>query len=75
MPQTVLSVVLEVVPESAERLSGIIERIKTDEDVLRPGDTESYSRLKWGVPTLHFMSMSIFRDGHYESCVGDRGEF
>ena len=66
MPQTILSVVLEVVPESVDRLSGIIEQIKIDEDVLRPGDTEPYSRLKWCVPTLHFMSMSVFQDGHYD---------
>lgn len=66
MPQTSLSVVLEVVPESSGRLSGIIEQIKTEEDVLRPGDTEAYSRLKWGVPTLHFMSMSVFQDVHYD---------
>ena len=67
MPQTILSVVLEVVPGSVGRLSGIIELIKKDEDVLRPGDTEPYSRLKWDVPTLHFMSMSVFHDAHYDA--------
>src|SRR5688572_27197451 len=66
MPQTILSVVLEVVPESAGLLSSIIEKVKAEEDVLRPGDTEAYSRLKWGVPTLHFMSMSVFQDPHYD---------
>jgi hypothetical protein len=66
MPQTILSVVLEVVPESAGLLSSIIEKVKAEEDVLRPGDTEAYSRLKWGVPTLHFMSMSVFQDRHYD---------
>jgi hypothetical protein len=66
MPQTILSVVLEVVPESAGHLSSIIERVKKEEGERRPGDTESYSRLKWGVPTLHFMSMSVFQDLHYD---------
>lgn len=69
MPQTVLSVVLEVVPESAGRLSQIIEDIKKEEDVLRPGDSETYSRLKSSVPTLHFMSMSVFHDNHYDPIV------
>jgi hypothetical protein len=66
MPQTILSVVLEVVPESAGHLSGLIELVKKEEGQRRPGDTESYARLKWGVPTLHFMSMSVFQDQHYD---------
>lgn len=66
MPQIVLSVVLEVAPESAGRLSEIIETIKRDEEVLRRGDTERYSRLKWGVPSLHFLSMSVFRGADYD---------
>jgi hypothetical protein len=66
MRQTTLSVVLEVAPESAGELSRIIERVKADEETLRPGDTELYSRLKWGVPALHFMSMSVFQGADYD---------
>jgi hypothetical protein len=66
MAQTVLSVVLEVVPESADRLSEIIEIIKQDEERRRAGATESYSRLKQGAPSLHFMSMSVFRGADYD---------
>jgi hypothetical protein len=66
MPQTTLSVVLEVAPESAKLLSKIIERVRCDEETLRPGDTELYSRLKWGVPSLHFMSMSVFQGADYD---------
>jgi hypothetical protein len=66
MAQTVLSVVLEVVPESAGRLATIIETIRKNEEDGRPGDTEKYSRLKQGVPSLHFLSMSIFRGGDYD---------
>jgi hypothetical protein len=62
VPQTILSVVLEVVPESAGRLSGLIDKVNRHEDGLRP----PYSRVKDGVPTLHFMSMSVFQDSHYD---------
>lgn len=66
MRQTTLSVVLEVEPASAGRLSTLIEKLKRDEDRYRPGDKERYSRLKKGVPSLHFMSMSVFHDAHYD---------
>jgi hypothetical protein len=66
MRQTTLSVVLEVVPDSAGCLSKLIEDLKHDEKQLRPGDTERYSRLKWGVPSLHFMSMSVFHGADYD---------
>ena len=65
MSQTTLSVVLEVEPESSGRLSGIIEKIKYDEEHPDP-PAPSYSRLKWGVPTLHFMSMSVFEGADYD---------
>lgn len=66
MPQTILSVTLDVAPESSVYLADVLEKIKAEEDVLRKGDTEKYSRIKWGVPTLHFMSMSIFHDDDYD---------
>lgn len=66
MAQTTLSVVLEVAPESSVQLSNLIEQVKRDEETWGLGVTESYQRLKWGVPTLHFMSMSVFQDAHYD---------
>ena len=75
MPQTTLSVVLEVAPESARPLLKIIEQVSGAEETWRPGDTELYSRLKWGVPSLHFMSMSVFHGADYDPIFVDRGEF
>jgi hypothetical protein len=66
MRQTTLSVVLEVEPASVGRLSSIIETLKRDEETLGPGVTELYGRLKWGVPTMHFLSMSVFQGGDYD---------
>ena len=60
MPQTTLSVVLEVEPASTGRLSSIIEELKRDEG------KEHYTRLKWGVPTVHFLSMSVFQSADYD---------
>jgi hypothetical protein len=65
MQQTTLSVVLEVEPASTGQLSGIIEKVKYDEE--HPvAPAPEYSRLKSGVPTLHFMSMSVFESAHYD---------
>jgi hypothetical protein len=63
MRQTILSVVLDVEPQSARRLSGLIEEFKKDQE--RPG-AEWYSELKHGVPSLHFMSMSVFESAIYD---------
>src|SRR6266481_3400707 len=65
MPQTTLSVVLEVEPASVGLLSKLIEDLKKNE-VHGPGVMEPYGRLKWGVPTLHFMSMSVFQGADYD---------
>ena len=66
MTQTTLSVVLEVQPASAGRLSTLIERLKAVEDVQLPGEAERYLNMKESVPSLHFMSMSVFEDPHYD---------
>jgi hypothetical protein len=63
MRQTTLSVVLEVEPNSVGRLSSEIERLRHDEETL---GTEPYGRLKSGVPTLHFLSMSVFKGADYD---------
>lgn len=66
MRQTVLSVVLEVEPQSARHLAGLIEdfkRFHKDKDNQRQ---ESYGKLKDSVPSLHFLSMSVFRGADYD---------
>jgi hypothetical protein len=62
----VLSVVLEVQPESAGTLASLIEQLKLDEETPGLGITYSYDRLKYGVPSLHFMSMSVFPSADYD---------
>src|SRR5262245_35615720 len=66
MRQTTLSVVLEVEPASVGRLSSILEDLKRDEETLGGGVTQRYDRLKRGVPTLHFISMSVFESADYD---------
>jgi hypothetical protein len=65
MRQTTLSVVLEVEPASVDHLSREIERLRCDEEK-GPGVTVPYDHLKWGVPTLHFLSMSVFEGADYD---------
>src|SRR6266852_5569097 len=60
MRQTTLSVALEVQPESASRLSHLIDCLRREEERPLPGYAEKYGRLKANVPTLHFMSISMF---------------
>ena len=64
MSQTILSVVLEVEPESAGFLAGLIEDLKRDEEAKPSGS--KYSRLSEGVPSLHFMALSVFQDAQYD---------
>jgi hypothetical protein len=66
MRQTILSVVLEVNPESAGILSLIIEDLKQREENPGQGMAQSYDGLKASVPLLHFMSMSVFPGADYD---------
>lgn len=65
MKQTTLCVPLEVRPESHSRLSSIVEEFRTEED-MGAGQADHFSRLKEGIPTLHFMSMSVFTSSEYD---------
>ena len=59
MRQTILSVVLDVEPQSAKLLAHLIEDFKAAQEP--PGSVEIwYSELGKRVPSLHFMSMSVF---------------
>jgi hypothetical protein len=66
MRQTILSVVLEVNPESAGTLSLIIEDLKQREENPGQGMAQSYDGLKASVPLLHFMSMSVFLSADFD---------
>ncbi|MEM7781654.1 MAG: hypothetical protein AAF697_14815, partial [Pseudomonadota bacterium] len=65
MIQTTLCVPLEVQPESAARLSALIEEFKQAEDKPHP-EAENFARLIKGLPALHFMSLSVFEDTSYD---------
>ena len=69
MKQTTLSVTLEVEPQSCVRLAGLIDALKLQEESERVGGPQKYERLKLSVPSLHFMSISIFPDAHYDSAL------
>ena len=62
MRQSTLSVVLEVEPASAGRLCGLVEAFKDAEGKGQP----AYQRLKEQMPTLHFMSLSVFSGADYD---------
>jgi hypothetical protein len=66
MKQTTLSVVLEVQPESAGKLSDLIEELRRREDAPPPENPEKYGRLKNGVRVLHFMSLTVFPGADYD---------
>ena len=62
MAQTVLSMVVEVAPLSAGRLRAHISALKADEEASQP----KYDRIARAVPTLHFMSLTVFADDQYD---------
>lgn len=62
--QTTLCVPLEIKPESCSRLSAIIDAIRVREDKANPD--ENFARITNSVPTLHFLSMSVFAGGDYD---------
>ncbi|SLN59670.1 hypothetical protein ROA7450_03090 [Roseovarius albus] len=66
MLQTTLSVPLDVKPESAPRLEALVEQFRDKEDVNIGESENNFGRLIDGIPTLHFMSISIFRDPSYD---------
>jgi hypothetical protein len=66
MGQTTLSVVLEVNPASVGVLSDRVEELMNLEETPLPGQTERYAGLANGVPSLHFMSMSVFEGADYD---------
>ena len=61
MAQTVLSVVIEVQPQSADVLRGLISDLRDKQSALEP----AYADLRT-VETLHFLSMNVFADDQYD---------
>jgi hypothetical protein len=66
MRQTTLCVPLEVKPESSSRLSELIDRLKQREDKGNSPLSANFERLIALVPSLHFMSMSVFPAAEYD---------
>lgn len=64
--QTTLSVPLDVRPESCSRLSALLEKLREDEDAGASGHLENFARIRELVPTLHFMSLSVFTSENYD---------
>jgi hypothetical protein len=64
--QTTLCVPLEVKPESCSRLSALIERLRIREDHGEFAHTENFERIAQGIPTVHFMSLSVFTSDAYD---------
>lgn len=60
--QTILSVVVEVDPKKTAMLRAVVEKLRADEEATQP----KYDRLKRAVPTLHFISVTVFQDAHYD---------
>ena len=66
MRQTTLCVPLEVKPESASRLSALIEQLKAQEDTGLAGLQTNFGRVIRDIPVLHFMSISVFTSPNYD---------
>lgn len=66
MPQRTLCVPLEVKPESCSRLSALIVEFRERKYPASRGFEDNYKRIEIEVPTLHFMSMSIFPSPSYD---------
>jgi hypothetical protein len=66
MRQTTLCVPLEVRPESCSRLSALVEQLRRQEDTGKFGYPENFARVQRDIPTLHFMSMSVFTAADYD---------
>lgn len=66
MHQTTLCVPLEVKPESASRLSVLIEQLKAQEDTGLAGLQTNFGRVIRDIPVLHFMSISVFTSSDYD---------
>lgn len=66
MPQTILSIVAEVQPASADLVRRRLDALTAEQEAKpKPGD-QSYDSLRSAVPVLHFMSMTVASDDQYD---------
>jgi hypothetical protein len=66
MHQITLSVPLEVKPESCSQLSTLVDKIKQREDKGGNPDLPNFAEIAQLIPSLHFMSMSVFPSANYD---------
>lgn len=66
MRQTTLCVPLQVKPESCSRLCALIDALCEREDKGEFGFPQNFARVKRDIPSLHFMSMSVFTAARYD---------
>lgn len=62
MAQTLLSLILELRPASVMRVHDILARWRDDQEQA----PHSYSEMRTRMPGLHFMSLTVFTDSHYD---------
>lgn len=65
MAQTILSVVAEVQPESADLVRKRLAALTSEHETKANPEDQSYDRLRSAVPALHFMSMTVADDEQY----------
>jgi len=66
MAQTILTMVVEVQPASAEIVRAKLDAFTFEQELKHsPGD-QAYDRLRSAVPVLHFMSMTVAFDDQYD---------
>jgi hypothetical protein len=61
MAQTLISVVLEVQPQNAEQLRGLITQLRKDQSATVP----AYAGMQ-AIRSLHFLAMTVFADDQYD---------
>ena len=66
MSQITLSVPLEVKPESCSTLCVLIDKLKLHEDKSLDPEVANFDRITRLIPSLHFMSMSVFPAENYD---------
>jgi hypothetical protein len=66
MAQSILSVVIEVRPQSAALLRGYVQDLNRTEQAIRAIGDQPYDRLRSSVPALHFMSITVIDDDQYD---------
>lgn len=66
MRQTTLSVALEVKPESADHLAGLLDALRDRRERNPSGGKGPYAEFLTRVPTVHFLSFSVFPGFDYD---------